>query len=129
MFRADIQGLRALAVISVVAFHANSDLVPGGFVGVDIFFVISGFLITRILFRQLEKGDFSFIEFYKRRMRRIFPALFTMLIASMIAGYFLLPPKGFRELGETTFATIFFFYNFDFIRHTGYFFGSLILNL
>jgi hypothetical protein len=79
-YRADIDGLRAIAVLSVVIFHAFPTLLKGGFIGVDIFFVISGFLISQILFSNLEKKKFSLIDFYSRRINRIYPALLTVLI-------------------------------------------------
>ena len=78
-YRADIDGLRAIAVLSVVAYHAFPAWFAGGFVGVDIFFVISGFLISNIILVDIKKGDFSFFDFYKRRVRRIFPALILVL--------------------------------------------------
>jgi peptidoglycan/LPS O-acetylase OafA/YrhL len=74
-YRPDIDGLRAIAVLSVVAFHAFPEWISGGFIGVDIFFVISGYLISTIIFENLDKGDFSFSDFYTRRVLRIFPAL------------------------------------------------------
>src|SRR5436189_5937294 len=89
-YRADIDGLRALAVLSVIGFHAFPDWVQGGFVGVDIFFVISGFLISSILFRSLEAGKFSFAAFYSARVRRIFSALIVVLLALLAAGWLLL---------------------------------------
>src|SRR5580704_11990699 len=89
-YRADIDGLRAIAVLSVVGFHAFPKLVHGGFIGVDIFFVVSGFLISTILFGSLEKDSFSFVEFYSRRIRRIFPGLIVVLIAAFTAGWLLL---------------------------------------
>lgn len=123
-FRDDIQGLRAVAVLSVVLYHANDRLLPGGFVGVDIFFVISGFLITSILLRELKDGRFSIAGFYQRRIRRLFPALFLMLVVVLAAGFFLLPPREFAELGRTTITTVFFVSNFDFYRLSGYFDGE-----
>src|SRR5580658_7373612 len=89
-YRADIDGLRAVAIIAVVAFHAFPKRFPGGFIGVDIFFVVSGFLISTILFGSLERNSFSFIEFYSRRIRRIFPALIVVLIAALAAGWVVL---------------------------------------
>src|SRR5436309_6423116 len=74
-YRRDIDGLRALAVLAVLAFHAFPQILPGGFVGVDVFFVISGYLISSVLFSDLQRGRFTYREFYARRMRRIFPAL------------------------------------------------------
>ena len=78
-YRADVDGLRAVAVLAVLGFHAFPTIFPGGFVGVDIFFVISGFLISTIIFENTERGSFSFREFYFRRIRRIFPALILAL--------------------------------------------------
>ena len=91
-YRDDIQGLRALAVVPVVLYHADDRLLPGGFVGVDIFFVISGFLITQILLREIANGTFSLRGFYERRVRRLFPALYAMLAATLIWGYMILSP-------------------------------------
>jgi peptidoglycan/LPS O-acetylase OafA/YrhL len=89
-YRPDIDGLRAIAVLSVVGFHAAPGRIPGGFVGVDIFFVISGFLISTIILKGLETNNFSFFEFYRRRIIRIFPALLVVLVASYSIGWFLL---------------------------------------
>jgi peptidoglycan/LPS O-acetylase OafA/YrhL len=123
-FRPDIQGLRALAVLPVVAFHAFPDLLPGGFVGVDIFFVISGYLITRILHQELREGRFSITGFYVRRVRRLFPALYLMLFATMLLGLVLLPPHELRELAKTVAATVGFVANFLFYDLSGYFGGE-----
>jgi peptidoglycan/LPS O-acetylase OafA/YrhL len=87
-YRPDIDGLRAVAVVGVVAFHAYPFQVPGGFVGVDIFFVISGFLITSIITKEMEERTFSFATFYARRARRIFPALAVVLVTLLGAGWF-----------------------------------------
>ena len=81
-YRADIDGLRAIAVLAVVAYHYGSGALPAGYLGVDVFFVISGFLITRILVREAEAGDYSIARFYERRIRRIMPALLAMLAAT-----------------------------------------------
>src|ERR1700761_6436789 len=89
-YRPDIDGLRAVAVLAVVGFHAFPNWLKGGFVGVDVFFVISGFLISSIIFAQLHAGSFSYLDFYGRRVRRIFPALFVILLFSYILGWFVL---------------------------------------
>lgn len=122
--RNDIQGLRALAVLSVVFNHAFPGLVPGGFVGVDIFFVISGFLIPRIIVHEIETGRFSIAAFYRRRARRILPALLVVLTVTLVAGWFLLSPIAYKELGRTTVSTMLFASNFDFAHLTGYFDGA-----
>ena len=99
-YRADIDGLRAVAVLAVVGYHAFPSLFQGGFIGVDIFFVISGFLITKIIFSELDKEVFSFTNFYARRIRRIFPALILVLIVSYVIGWFLLLPEEYEQLGK-----------------------------
>ena len=83
-YRSDIDGLRAFAVSSVVIFHAFPSLLPGGFVGVDIFFVISGFLISGMMFQSLKEGEFSFLDFYARRVNRIFPSLIFVLLEILL---------------------------------------------
>jgi peptidoglycan/LPS O-acetylase OafA/YrhL len=85
-YRPDIDGLRAIAVIAVVLFHAFPALLPGGFVGVDIFFVISGFLITGLILKEAQNGRFSVVNFYSRRIARIFPALALVLAATLGCG-------------------------------------------
>ena len=93
-YRPDVDGLRGVAILAVVAFHAFPGWVAGGFVGVDIFFVISGFLITGIIADGLARQKFSFAHFYARRVRRLFPALAVVLAACMVIGWFeLLPPE------------------------------------
>src|SRR5262245_16702874 len=110
-YRADIDGLRAIAVGLVLIFHAIPEAIPGGFVGVDVFFVISGFLITGIIRDQKEAGTFTLANFYERRIRRIFPALVTVLTASYVAGWLLFLPVEFEQLGTNTVAGAAFFAN------------------
>lgn len=118
-YRPDIDGLRAIAILSVVGFHAFG--VIGGFAGVDIFFVISGFLISTIIFESVENKSFSFIEFYVRRIRRIFPALSLVLIAVLIGGYFLLVDEEYMELGKHAAAGAGFMSNLVLWSESGYF--------
>lgn len=120
-YRPDIDGLRAVAVLSVVGFHAFPEWVKGGFIGVDVFFVISGFLITIIMLDSLKCGQFSFSGFYSRRIRRIFPALITVLIFSLILGWLLLLPSEYKQLGKHTAGGIGFIANFIFWNESGYF--------
>ena len=119
-YRADIDGLRAIAVIGVVLFHAGLG-VGGGFVGVDVFFVISGFLITSLILRDLDRGSFSIVDFWERRARRIFPALAVVVIVTLIAGWFLMLPFGFQVLGQSAVALTVFASNMQFWRTSGYF--------
>jgi peptidoglycan/LPS O-acetylase OafA/YrhL len=125
-YRSDIDGLRAIAVLSVLAYHYGLTLpgwlqIPGGFTGVDVFFVISGFLITSILQSEIAAGQFSVLGFYTRRIRRIVPALLVMLGAVLLAGKFLLMPGDYSALaGSADYAT-FGLSNFFFLGHTGYF--------
>jgi len=120
-YRPDIDGLRAIAVLAVVLFHAEPAFLKGGFAGVDIFFVISGYLISGIIFRSLIAGDFSFVEFYNRRIRRIFPALIVVLLTAWIAGWCMLMSDEFRHLGKHIFAASLFLSNFLLWREAGYF--------
>src|SRR5690606_36651006 len=99
-YRPDIDGLRAIAVLSVVTFHAFPTWIKGGFIGVDVFFVISGFLISTIIFESLDKGTFSFAEFYVRRIRRIFPALILVLSACLAFGWMVLIADELNQLGK-----------------------------
>jgi peptidoglycan/LPS O-acetylase OafA/YrhL len=98
--RQDVDGLRAVAILSVLGYHGNSHYLPGGFVGVDIFFVISGFLISGIIFKGLQQGTFSFAAFYARRIKRIFPALLLVLACVTIFGWFALFTDEYRSLGR-----------------------------
>lgn len=120
-YRADIDGLRALAILSVVGFHAFPKEIPGGFVGVDIFFVISGFLISTIIFSDLDKGVFSFRAFYSRRIRRIFPALLLVFIACYVFGWFALLAGEFKQLGKHIAGGAGFLSNFILWNESGYF--------
>jgi peptidoglycan/LPS O-acetylase OafA/YrhL len=120
-YRADIDGLRAIAVLSVVLYHASPLWVRGGFAGVDIFFVISGFLISSIIFDNLRQDSFSFAVFYGRRIRRIFPALLLVLTASLAAGWFLFTPDEYRQLGLHVAGGAGFVSNFILWRESGYF--------
>ncbi len=123
-YRADIDGLRALAVMSVFLFHLNKSWVPNGFLGVDMFFVISGFLITTIIYKGVSTHSFSFTDFYKRRIKRILPAFYLVLIVGLaFAGLFMLPEKA-MEVGRSARASIFFLANILFARQVGYFEGS-----
>jgi len=120
-YRPDIDGLRAVAVLAVVVFHAFPDWLPGGFVGVDIFFVISGFLISTILFNGLEQGSFSFGDFYARRVRRIFPALVIVLGACLALGWGILLTDEYSSLGESVLGGASFLANFQLWQQAGYF--------
>ncbi len=123
-YRPDIDGLRAIAVLSVVVFHAFPKLMQGGFIGVDIFFVISGFLISTIIFEELDKGTFSFASFYSRRIRRIFPALVFVLLTVYIIGWFLLFDNEYKQLSSHIAASSVFFSNFLLWSESGYFDSS-----
>jgi len=120
-YRKDIDGLRAVAVIPVVLFHAGIPFFSGGYVGVDIFFVISGYLITTILMKQLNQGSFSIATFYERRIKRIFPALFSILIACSIVANWIMLPGEFDQFKKSLVATLFFYSNYFFMFDVGYF--------
>ncbi|ARU30791.1 acyltransferase [Sulfuriferula sp. AH1] len=120
-YRPDIDGLRAVAILSVISFHAFPDIMPGGFIGVDIFFVISGFLISTIIFSSLERDRFSLVEFYIRRIKRIAPALILVLLSSLVAGWFLLVAIEFDQLGKHTLGGVGFVENLVLWRENGYF--------
>jgi peptidoglycan/LPS O-acetylase OafA/YrhL len=124
-YRADIDGLRAIAVLAVVAFHAFPTRMKGGFIGVDIFFVISGFLITTIIFLNLEKNRFSFSDFYIRRIKRIFPALLVVLGLSYAFGWFILFPDEYQQLGKHIAAGAGFIANLVLWKESGYFDNSV----
>ena len=120
-YRPDIDGLRTIAVIPVILFHADFLLWHGGYIGVDVFFVISGFLISSILLKDLEGNRFSLATFYERRARRILLPLFVMALAAMITAYLLFIPTDFKFFGKTFFSLGFFGSNFIFWKAGGYF--------
>ncbi len=120
-YRPDIDGLRAIAVLAVVGFHAFPYWVRGGFVGVDIFFVISGYLISANIFGALEASRFSFAEFYARRIKRIFPALLLLLVVVSVVAWFTLLPNEYKQIGKHTAAGASFVPNFVFWKEAGYF--------
>jgi len=120
-YRPDIDGLRAIAILSVIGFHAFPSFISGGFVGVDVFFVISGYLISTIIFSSLEINRFSFIEFYSRRIKRIFPALILVLVACYVFGWFSLLTNEYELLGKHIAAAAGFVLNFVLWNEAGYF--------
>lgn len=120
-YRPEIDGLRALAVIPVVLFHAGFQAFSGGFVGVDVFFVISGYLITAFLIKDLEAGRFSLLGFYERRARRILPALFVVVFVSCILAYFFMLPSELKRFAGSVMAVSTFSSNFYFWRQVSYF--------
>ncbi|HUQ98883.1 MAG TPA: acyltransferase family protein [Gemmatimonadaceae bacterium] len=120
-YRADIDGLRAIAVLAVVGFHSGIRALAGGFAGVDVFFVISGYLITGIILRQLEAGRFSFAEFYARRINRILPSLIAVLAAVLVAGWVVLFPGEYQSLGKHIAGGATFTSNFILWSETNYF--------
>ena len=120
-YRREIDGLRALAVLPVVLFHAGFQTFSGGFVGVDVFFVISGYLITTIILAELEQGKFSIVNFYERRARRILPALFLVMLACIPFAWFWLLPSDMKKFSESLVAVSIFASNILFLRDSGYF--------
>jgi peptidoglycan/LPS O-acetylase OafA/YrhL len=120
-YRPDVDGLRALAVLPVVLFHVQPQWMPGGFLGVDVFFVISGYLISLILYRELAAGTFSIAGFYRRRVRRLFPALVLVMLTSLVFGFFALTADEYRSLGHQAVAAIFFVLNLRLLGEAGYF--------
>jgi len=120
-YRSDLDGLRALAVLAVVFYHISGKLLPGGYLGVDIFFVLSGYLITNIIWRECLKGNFSIARFYERRVRRIMPALLGLLIVVSACAFALLLPIDLLGYAKSVFATLTFVANMYFWRDTNYF--------
>jgi peptidoglycan/LPS O-acetylase OafA/YrhL len=119
-YRPDIDGLRALAVLPVVLFHGDL-ICTGGFVGVDIFFVISGFLITSLILKAIGDDVFCLVTFWERRIRRILPALFVVVLATLATGWFVYLPEDFMSIGKSTLAQAILASNFFFLSDTGYF--------
>ena len=120
-FRTDINGLRAIAVLGVAAFHFLGNALPGGFAGVDVFFVISGFLMSSIIFRGLETNSFKITDFYLARARRIVPALTVVCLALLAMGWFFLHPIDFGTLGKHAAGSLSFTSNFVYLKESGYF--------
>ena len=116
-YRPEIDGLRAVAVVSVILYHAgfiinvdeNLTFLPGGFLGVDIFYVISGYLISYLILEKLKSNNFSFLDFYERRARRLLPVLLLVIFLSLVAGYILMLPAQYKDLSNSSIASLFFF--------------------
>ena len=119
-YRPEIDGLRAVAVIPVILFHAGIETFSGGFVGVDVFFVISGYLITTIILSEIEQGTFSIVNFYERRARRILPALFLVMLVSLPFAWFLLIPTDLKDFSQSLVAVSIFSSNILFWSESGY---------
>lgn len=128
MYRGDIDGLRALAVIPVILFHAGFEIFSGGFIGVDVFFVISGYLITTLIISDLDEGSFSIAEFYERRARRILPALSLVVGVCLPFAWFWFAPSDLKLFGQSLFAVSTFWSNILFWRKSGYFESASELN-
>ena len=120
-YRREIDGLRALAVLPVILFHAGFEMFSGGFVGVDVFFVISGYLITTIILSELEQGRFSIVNFYERRARRILPALFLVMLVCIPFAWFLFLPGDMKDFSQSLVAVSVFASNILFWHESGYF--------
>jgi peptidoglycan/LPS O-acetylase OafA/YrhL len=123
-YRSDIDGLRALAILPVVAFHAGLPVFSGGFVGVDVFFVISGFLITSVIAAEMAAGNFTISGFYERRMRRLFPALFLVIATTLVVGWLIYTPLLYKALSQSAIWAALFGSNFFFWNESGYFSGA-----
>ncbi len=119
--RKDIQGLRALAVLSVIVYHFNSDYIPSGFAGVDVFFVISGFLMTSIIYKGISTKTFSLIRFYISRAKRIAPSLCVVVLVLLVFGYIFLDPMTFQQVGNHSLSSMLFYSNYTYLGESGYF--------
>ena len=129
-YRPEIDGLRCLAVISVIIYHAKISIndyriLKGGFLGVDIFFVISGYLITTIILKELTIGSFNLSSFYERRARRILPCLIFVMIATLFFGFFFLIPSALIDTSYSILSSIFFVSNFYFYYANQYYFDCI----
>ncbi len=122
-----IDGMRVLAVLAVIIFHINNYYLPAGFLGVDIFFVISGFVITKLIYHEYQQGQFSFKMFYYRRVARILPALFAVIIFSVVAFHFILFTNEYEKFSHQILAALSFVSNFYYYAHTGYFDNDALL--
>ena len=125
-YRAEIDGLRALALLPVILFHAGFELFSGGFVGVDVFFVISGYLITTIIIEDIENKRFSIVKFYERRARRILPALFFMMFVCSLFAWIWMPPKQMIDFSKSLVAVSLFISNILFWRQSDYFSAACV---
>jgi len=119
-YRPDVDGLRAIAVIAVIFFHGGLGM-PGGFIGVDVFFVISGFLITKLIIKDLKKGTFSLANFWERRIRRIWPAAMVVTLGALVGGYLIMMPPAYKWLATDGIAQLAMLANVQFWRTTDYF--------
>ena len=120
-YRPEIDGLRAIAVLLILFFHAGFEWMRGGFIGVDVFFVISGYLITRNIVFQIDQGAFSFSKFYINRIRRLMPALFFTIFVSVVLGYMVFSPADLERLGKSAISALFSLSNFFFWSEADYF--------
>lgn len=123
-YRRDIDGLRAIAILPVLFYHAKVGLFPGGYIGVDVFFVISGYLIAGIIAREIDDGRFSLLKFYERRARRIMPALMVVLVLTLCAAAYVYFPGDFKKVPPSALMTLAFVSNVGFFMETGYFAGG-----
>ena len=123
-----LDGLRGLAVILVMLFHSGIGLFSGGYIGVDIFFVLSGFLITRIIYQKLKKNSFSFLEFYSKRIKRLIPPLIIVKIFSLVIGFYLMNPYQFFTLIDQAFYSSILLSNFYLSENSDYFSLSTLEN-
>jgi peptidoglycan/LPS O-acetylase OafA/YrhL len=121
LYRKEIDGLRAIAVLPVIFFHAGFDWFSGGFVGVDVFFVISGYLITSIIFSEIKTGQFSIIAFYERRCRRILPALFFVILVCLSFAWLWMLPNTLLDFSKSLISVMLYVSNLYFRNDTGYF--------